>query len=251
VIDSLTFRAHAISHPDFLHDELKHITKQLSQNGYPLELINRRMKIIASRIGTPKLPDTNKRIILPYNGQLTHELSHYLRRKLDCTFGYIPGRKIGQLICTHKQKSKTEQIGIYKIPCSCKKLYIGETCRSLEDRIHEHKVETDNVNNNTCSTHPMQTRKKNAPPPLKHIVSAVAHHIKDNPSHKIHFNASKVIEPELRYFHRIFKEGLYIKKLGHNKINRDTGKNINPIWTSLLLPIIDDPTTLPHKNNTK
>lgn len=209
------------------------------QNGYPLHLINKRIKKFQTN--EPKTLETGARIILPYSGPLTTKLSHFLRRTLSCTFGYIPGKKVGNMICTHKQAAPTPQIGIYKIPCSCNKLYIGETCRPLLDRIKEHKSETDKVNITYTNISQMTTRNKNKHVTEQKIVSAVAQHIKDNPTHTIHFQSTALIESEHRYFYRKYKEGLYIKKLDKDKINSNDGKNINPIWAALLLPIIRHP----------
>jgi hypothetical protein len=58
----------------------------------------------------------------------------------------------------------------------------------------------------------MNTRNKNKYIPQIKITSAVAQHIKDEPTHVIQFHSSTIIKPERRYFHRKYKERLYIKK---------------------------------------
>lgn len=141
-----------------------------------------------------------KRIILPYMGLLTNHLTSYLRRKLDCAFGYIPGKKIGQLIFNHKEKIERTLLGVYQIPCDCDAEYIGESERSMEIRLTEHERDV---------------RKRNPK-------SAVASHIMENNSYHIKFDSASLLELEPRYFHRKFKEGLEIRRT-LNVMNKDTG----------------------------
>lgn len=162
--------------------------------------------------------DPKPRIILPYMGKLTNRLTIFLRRSLECDFGYIPGKKIGQILCNQKDKRDPNPIGIYKIPRSCSSNYIGQTGREITTRIREHKRDVKNKNEK----------------------SAVATHKIKNPHHDIKYDSASLIDFEPRYFHRIFKEGLYIQKC-QNLMNSDKGMTINPIWTTLLLPTIKPP----------
>jgi hypothetical protein len=224
VIDSLTYRAYAICDKDFLADELKYITTCLQSNGYPKSLIEKRMarmdlKFQNQNNTAPAIDDT-KRFILPYMGPLTHRLTGYLRRKLNCTFGYLTGKKMKQFICNYKEKLPPEKIGIYNIPCSqpCPSHYIGETCRPLHLRLQEHERDV---------------KKKN-------IKSAVALHALENPTHHIDFNSASLIIPERRNFHRKFLESLHIRS-APNAMNQDQGMKLNPIWSSLLIPLVKNP----------
>lgn len=189
---------------------------QLLNNGYPNSLISSRLRRMESRImNQDEEQEPKKRMILPYMGPVTHHLTTYLRRKRNCDFGFIPGKKIGNQICSHKQKEPPKQIGIYKIECAtCPSTYIGETSRSVEERVKEHVRDI---------------TKKN-------LKSAVALHIIQNSSHKINQESATLINREPRYFHRKFKEALFIKNTPH-RMNRDMGMDINPIWSSLLLPL--------------
>jgi GIY-YIG catalytic domain len=103
-------------------------------------------------------------MILPYMDPITHHLISYLRRNLNCDFGFIPGKKIGGQLCSHKQKEPMEDVGMYQIPCSCDAVYIGETSRPLKERIKKH----------------IRDGKK------KNTKSAISCHILEHSSHVIH-----------------------------------------------------------------
>ncbi|XP_035711094.1 uncharacterized protein LOC118436684 [Folsomia candida] len=110
VIDALVYRALAISDDQFLEDELTFVTTSLTNNGYPKSLINQRILRMKKKFSNTTLQqngaeegETKPRIILPYMGALTHRLTGYLRRKLQCEFGYLTGKKMKQFICDYKE----------------------------------------------------------------------------------------------------------------------------------------------------
>jgi predicted GIY-YIG superfamily endonuclease len=190
-------------------------------NGYPLKIFELRYaKMLKKFEQNPPPSSTEKppRIILPFIGQTTNKITAFLRRQLKCEFGYIPGQKLGQMLCNQKSNATTEKVGIYTINCSCKRSYVGETNRKVEIRVAEHRNDV----------------KK------KKETSALATHIKSYPTHQIDFDSASLIHREPRYFHRKFLEGLYIQK-AFDPLNRDGGMKINPIWSSVMLPLIKNP----------
>jgi len=68
------------------------------------------------------------------------------------------------------------------------------------------------------------------------------------PDHNINLNSASLIEKEARYFHRKFKEALFIQKTKNN-MNKDIGMPIDPLWTNLLLPITPDAREIPRRWN--
>jgi hypothetical protein len=70
--------------------------------------------------------------------------------------------------------------------------------------------------------------------------SALAHHISENLDHKFHFDSASLVKVEERYWHRKFKENLYIQKT-KNPINRENGMSVPPYWSSLMLPLMKNP----------
>jgi hypothetical protein len=220
VVNSLIYRAIRICDDEYL-EELTFIHKSLRCNGFPNKLLTERTAKMKVRIlegdkrnicSTPPEP----RMILPYMGPLTYRLTNYLRKMLDCEFGFLTGRKLRSFLCNHKFKQKSSPVGIYKMLCSCHIPYIGETGRSIKIRFDEHVKDI------------TQKRTTN---------SALASHIHDNSDHHLSPDSPSLIEMEPRYYHQKFKEGLFIMK-SKNPINRDEGTKINPIWSNFLLPII-------------
>jgi len=124
-----------------------------------------------------------------------------------------------KIVCNQKDKiAFCNGTGIYKIMCSCNSVYIGETVRTLKERINEHNRDMKNGN----------------------LKSAVALHLMDQPNHTLSTDSASLIEFEPRYFYRKFKEALYIRKVGDKRINRDMGMDVNPIWTNFAIPIMKD-----------
>ena len=97
--------------------------------------------------------------------------------------------------------------GVYLIPCSCGTPYIGETGRSISQRIHEHAAD------------------------LKHNrsrSSALAEHA-EKTKHHIFIEYAKVIARIDHFHHRKLREALEIEKRPVN-LNRDDGWSISRCW---------------------
>ena len=93
------------------------------------------------------------------------------------------------------------------ILCSCGTPYIGETGRSISQRIHEHAVD------------------------LKHNrsrSSALAEHA-EKTKHHICIEDAEVIAKVDHFHHRKFREALEIEKRPVN-LNRDDGWSVNRHW---------------------
>jgi hypothetical protein len=109
VIDALVYRALIICDDKFIQDELKTITNTLISNGYPKNLIERRIDKMKTKLNNPIRQITEKipRFILPYIGPTTNRLTSFLKRNLNCAFGFIPGRKIKKRSLFPQRKIKT------------------------------------------------------------------------------------------------------------------------------------------------
>ena len=96
---------------------------------------------------------------------------------------------------------------IYRIPClDCDSSYIGETGRTLDTRLSEHRR---NCRNGEV------------------LKSGVAQHaLVDN--HRINWDGSTVINREQHWYRRRVKEALYIRRFGN--FNLDRGLDISSIW---------------------
>jgi len=105
---------------------------------------------------------------------------------------------------------------VYKIPCSCGQVYIGETGRIINLRIKEHQRDVK----------------------LKHVTQSalLKHNIEIG--HQILFNKTITVANITSYFPKKFKEAIEIQKHPNN-LNRDNGYNINKIWKTIL-PVNED-----------
>jgi hypothetical protein len=98
-----------------------------------------------------------------------------------------------------------------KIPCECGKVYIGQTGRSIDTRLKEHK------------------RHIRLEYPNK---SAVAQH-SIHQEHRIQFNSTSILSTKTRYMDRIIKEAIEIELHPHN-MNREEGFCLSKLWKPLI-----------------
>ena len=97
--------------------------------------------------------------------------------------------------------------GVYLIPCSCGTPYIGETGRSIHQRISEHAADL------------RHGRTKS---------SALAEHV-DKTKHHVCIEEAKVVAKVALFHHRKLREAIEIEK-SPNNLNRDEGWKINRCW---------------------
>ena len=102
---------------------------------------------------------------------------------------------------------------VYQIPCSCGKVYIGETVRRLETRMKEHQ--------DACRKGLTER-------------SAVAEHAWDQ-QHQIEWKEAMIVDQARGSKELLVKEALHIQMTpSEERINRDGGMEIPGCWIAMI-----------------
>ena len=104
-------------------------------------MISKKSFKYATIIVFPTIPTPNQKYkTLTYSGKLTNKVSKKLAGTV-LKIAYRTNNKLSKYIKNNKTKSsKQNKSGVYKLTCgTCPKFYIGQTGRSFEKRIKEHK----------------------------------------------------------------------------------------------------------------
>jgi hypothetical protein len=119
---------------------------------------------------------------------------------------FKPYKTLKQLFWFAKDKSDMLGPGVYRIPCSCGKSYIGKTGRSLQACVKEH---ISNTTHNWISK------------------SSIVEY--SNSKHLIFFDKTKIVASTPLYSSRLIREALEIKKHPNN-FNREDGYKLRWSW---------------------
>jgi hypothetical protein len=202
VVRTLMNRAATLSStPSERTREEKKITEALKANGYTAAFIRRHAKAtVESETVDNRTPKVF--VTLPYIKGLS-ECVRRILTPLDIQVAFRPHYTIRNTLVHPKDKTPTEQRSgiVYKISCSeCPKVYIGQTGRSLKQRITEHRRA---IRNGDLAT------------------SALAEHAW-NTGHHFDTAAAEIIDAHPHVTTRCLLESWHIQK-DDNTINREKG----------------------------
>ena len=139
--------------------------------------------------------------VLPYVKGLSEQLRRCLQQQGVRAVFKSETTLRSQLVRPKDAVDPAKQDGVvYRIPCECGKVYIGETGRPMQDRIKEHDRDIRLARTET---------------------SAVSEHA-HNTGHKPLWNEVKFIDRDPYYYTRRVKEAIHIR-LHPDNINRDSG----------------------------
>jgi hypothetical protein len=119
----------------------------------------------------------------------------------------LPPRKLSSFLRPVKDHLALKMSGVYSTPCECEKVYIRQTCRSIETRVKEHQ---------------RQIRLANS-------ASVVAEH-SINLGHR---TQPSILAKKSRYMGRIIGKVIEIE-LHPNKINMEDGFSLSKSWKPLI-----------------
>ena len=213
VFKGFVHRAHKICSEHHLKDEIEFLINVFKENGYNELSLRKLSDEVWKKIHVPQdtnsseqAPDTLQTVTLPWIPGVSPQLKKAFRRA-----GYKVVFKANQnlqAILSKKNKVKlnpNSQPGVYKIPCSCRKVppYIGKTKLRVSTRVDQHK---EYVEKGQWSR------------------SGAAKHAQTCPS-RMMFNEAETIKTENRHFERSVREALEIQR--HRSAPRYGGINLD------------------------
>ena len=213
-ITCLKKRAHNICSQENLQEELQHLQSVFEKNGYPRTIIQRVLRKQKSTEADPS--NENKKILsLPYIRGLSENLQRTCR-PLGITVVHKSNSTLRCILMKVKTPISRDQAKgvIYRIPCECGQEYIGETSKSIHERIAEHRrsVRRGDTNN------------------------SIAVHVQTT-DHIIKWENAEVLQREQHKTRRKIKEAMYIRT--SRCMNLDQGMSLDPIWNDIIPPPIN------------
>ena len=216
VLRTLVLRA--VSHSSNkrrLKNELEHLNMVATLNGYSREQVTRNLKWARkinsrNKNGAPPKDQTTRKVVLPFHPKVSYQIAGVLR-KAGMEVAFKPPRKLKSFLPNVKDRVlNCNKPGVYAIPCACGTQYIGETKRSVNTRIKEHKKCLEKC---------------------EWDKSAIAMHHKDT-KHHIRWEDTKIVAQDSNKFALRFKEALAIRCM--ENCNQDRGAEIPKVWVEAL-----------------
>ncbi|XP_047504100.1 uncharacterized protein LOC125049061 [Pieris napi] len=196
-------RAQRLCDDAHLEEELQHVKQVLHRNKLRIPRLHHKNKNKTQTV--PRQP-----AYLPYVKGVTDRISRILKRASIHTI-FKPHKKIQQFLRPIKSNTPLQDAGIYKLDCDCGLSYIGQTKRNMSSRLKEHIADIRH---------------------RRHTKSAVCEHILDRPNHYIRFDQPKILAKEKRFFPRLVREAIEIKK--HPNFNREDGLKLSNTWDPII-----------------
>ena len=200
--------------------ELKHLHEVFALNGYPKHLTKRTLRdkprpvTQGQQQTVQEAPEDERkrRLFMPYIQGVSEKIErvcHPLGVKVICKSQHTLRQTLMRVKSTRPENKKKGVI--YEVPCAdCDCVYVGETGRSLEMRLKEHRYAV-----KSCDT-------KNG----------VAVHAWNN-DHHVNWDAARVVAVEHHLTKRKVLESLHIREQRKSS-NLDGGYTLSTTWRPLL-----------------
>ena len=139
VFSSMFLRALRICSPEFLDEEIKNITTTGRKLKYPERILENALKTAKKTFYGNKEKKsfiTKNLLVLPYDVKFTNVIN--ILKKFDVNVAFRNNTTVKTKLI--KNSPTTQEGCVYSIPCnSCDLIYIGQTSKSLDTRIKQHK----------------------------------------------------------------------------------------------------------------
>ena len=204
-IDSITSRE------EYQKLETNRLRRVLRKNGYPTQFV---LKASCRRPKNSEKQKPAATVVIPYMQGLSESIRRVCQKyNIRIVFG--AGKSLRTILTKAKDRLPQEQQSnvVYKIPCSCGKVYIREMARRMESRMREHR--------SACRK--CQLKK-----------SAVAEHTWTQ-DHNILWNKAEIIDHAQTRGELAFKEAVQIQLTPEEHlINKDGGAEIPKCWLAMI-----------------
>ena len=208
-----------------ISEEKKHLLLVLVSNGYPSSFVPKLTKTTRPTANKEPMQEFKSTAVLPYIKGVSEVLRRCLQQQGVRTVFKSDTTLRSHLVRPKGALEPTKHDGVvYKIPCECSKVYIGETGRAMQDKIKEH--DRDIHAQLACA----QT-------------SAVSEHANET-GHLPIWKEVKFIDRDPHWYTRRVKEAIHIR-LHPNNINRDSGIEIPEAWIPTESTTADQPQSRP------
>ncbi|XP_033606939.1 uncharacterized protein LOC117282232 [Cryptotermes secundus] len=214
VFSALVHRARALSNHKSLHAESVLLGDIFRQNGHNTQQIYR----VLSCHPSISWPDNEPFSVafLPYVGTIFNQISRVLSWHIRSVG--LPPTKVSSFLRPVKESLGLRTPGVYRIPCKCGKVYIGQTGCSIDTRLKDHQ---------------WHIRLED---PDK---SAVAGH-SINMGHHIQFQNTSILATKIRYMGRFIRETIEIE-LHPDSMNREGWFCLSKSWKPLISSLKNPP----------
>ncbi|XP_071807993.1 uncharacterized protein, partial [Asterias amurensis] len=143
----------------------------------------------------------------------SHRLQRIFKQAGIKVYHSAPKKLHGSLQSHKDKKDPSTRAGVYRIPCECGKVYVGETGRNLPTRLKEHRAHGRRGDFDKSAI-------------VKHS------HITD---HRVNWEAAEIIAPIQAWHPRHIREAIEIHK--HDTVPQDIGFHISDIWLPFSRPM--------------
>ncbi|MDA8031702.1 MAG: reverse transcriptase domain-containing protein, partial [Alphaproteobacteria bacterium] len=162
VVSCLKSRAEQLCTGDGLAEELNHLSRVFQANGYPHAVTAGALNKRRRRPPTRTEDETQKMLVLPYVKGLSERI-RLVCRSLNIKTAFRSSRTLRSFLTHVKAPTPQEEqkCVVYRVPCECGSVYIGETGRQMRTHIEEHKKAVLKADpNNAIATHVWNTGHK-------------------------------------------------------------------------------------------
>ena len=203
-----------------LKEELEYIENTTELNEFPKVIVKKAIHETLSRSKPSKKKNEDDeyaiRMYMPYKKGISENIAR-IGKKFNVKLVHMRGKSLKNMfvrnITTSLEKYKQLKV-VYRVTCGdCGSQYVGETGRSLETRMAEHRQDAEG-----------EVEK----------VSGLSEHLCQT-IHKANFDHVEILNKESNFIKRKFKEAIAIKKNNAPLLNKkEEIKAISNVWENII-----------------